>query len=373
MSIPFMDLSGCYDQIYDEIMEKIKYLIDNTRFIGGEEVEKFEEEFADYCNAEYAIACGNGTDALILALHALGIGPGDKVITVPNTFIATAEAVNNVGAQVDFVDVREDTYLMDPMRLRNYLERQESTTNIKAVIPVHLYGQMADMEAIMEIAKEYDLKVIEDAAQAHGAELNEKRAGGYGDVATFSFYPGKNLGAFGDAGAVITNDRNIANKVKMLANHGRIEKYEHQLEGYNSRLDSIQATVLRVKLKYLKEWTTARIKKANYYNELLSEQEVITPVVKNVARHVYHLYVVRTKERDRLRSKLNEMNISTGIHYPIPLHLQPAYNYLGYKVGDYPVSEKVSNEILSLPLWPEITKQEINKVVKEINLWRDEE
>ncbi|MBM7556923.1 DegT/DnrJ/EryC1/StrS family aminotransferase [Halanaerobacter jeridensis] len=361
--IPFMDLSDCYNQVYDEIMEKIGHLIDNTRFIGGEEVNKFEEEFAEYCNTEYCIGCGNGTDALVLALRALEIGQGDKVITVPNTFIATAEAVTNVGAKVDFVDVEEDTYTMDPEKLQNYLKNQDSTDNIKAIIPVHLYGQMANMEEIMKIAREYGLKVIEDSAQAHGAELNGKRPGEYGDIATFSFYPGKNLGAFGDAGALVTNNEGLYKKVKMLANHGRLEeKYKHRVEGYNSRLDSIQAAVLRVKLNYLEEWTEERIKNAKYYDDFLTDKEVVTPVVRKNARHVYHLYVVRANKRDELRNELSNEDISTGIHYPIPLHLQPAYEYLGYKEGEFPISENVSEEIISLPMWPELSNSDIKEI-----------
>ncbi|KXS37345.1 MAG: glutamine--scyllo-inositol transaminase [Candidatus Frackibacter sp. T328-2] len=366
MKIPFMDLSDCYEQIHDEVMKKINYLIDNTRFIGGEEVDKFEEEFAKYCNVEHAIGCGNGTDALVLALRALEIGPGDKVLTVPNTFIATAEAVTNVGAEVDFVDIEEDTYTMSPKKLKEYLEIQGSTSNIKAIIPVHLYGQMADMKAIMKIAEEYELKVIEDSAQAHGAELNGKRPGEYGDIATFSFYPGKNLGAFGDAGAVVTNDDQLAKKISMLANHGRLEKYKHQIEGYNSRLDSIQAAVLRVKLKYLEEWTEGRIENAGYYDELLLNKNIITPTVRNKTRHVYHLYVVRVDKRDELRDKLAGKGISTGIHYPIPLHLQPAYDYLEYNEGHFPVSERASKEIISLPMWAELSYEQINNICKYV-------
>ena len=362
-----MDLSDCYGQVRSEIMDKINNLIDNTRFIGGKEVDNFEKEFAEYCNVDHSVGCGNGTDALVLALKAVGVGRGDKVITVPNTFIATSEAITNVGAEVDFVDIEENTYTMDPEKLREYLENQESVKDIKAVIPVHLYGQMANMEEIMKIAEEYNLKVIEDSAQAHGAELNGKGPGEYGDLATFSFYPGKNLGAFGDAGAVVTNNKDLADKVSMLANHGRLdEKYKHRLEGYNSRLDSIQAAVLRVKLNYLEEWTEARIKNAQYYDKRLEEKKVITPIVREKARHVYHLYVVRVKNRNKLRDKLSNEGVSTGIHYPIPLHLQPAYDYLEYEEGDFPISEKASQEIISLPMWPELTKSQMDYTVKNI-------
>lgn len=363
-----MDLSDSYDKIYNEVMKKIYKLINNTRFIGGEEIDKFEEEFANYCEVSHSIGCGNGTDALILALRALGIDEGDKVLTVPNTFIATSEAVTAVGAEVDFVGIDEKTYTLNPKKLRNYLENENKINNIKAIIPVHLYGQMADMEKIIDIAEKYNIKVIEDAAQAHGAKYKGKGPGQYGDIATFSFYPGKNLGAFGDAGAVVTNNDNLAKKVKMLSNHGRYQKkYEHQIEGYNSRLDTIQAAVLRVKLKYLEEWTKLRIENAKYYDELLSSDNVITPYVQENARHVYHLFVVRVKKRDMLRKVLKENNISTGLHYPIPLHLQPAYKYMDYKKGDFPVSEKSSKEIISLPLWPEMEKETIRKVSHKIN------
>lgn len=367
MSIPFMELSDSYDLIYDEVMEKIKTLIDNTRFIGGEEITKFEEEFADYCNVKNAAACGNGTDAIMIALKALGIGPGDTVITVPHTFIATAEAVTAVGAEVDFVDIDKKTYTMSPDKLEKYIEINKDKKNIKAIIPVHLYGQMADMPKIIEIADKYGLKVIEDSAQAHGAQIEGKGPGEYGDFATFSFYPGKNLGAFGDAGALATNNDQLAKKAKMLSNHGRYkEKYTHQVEGYNSRMDSIQAAVLRIKLKYLDQWTDMRIKNAEKYDELLQDKEVITPFVRDNSKHVYHLYVVRVDNRDELKNKLESNNISVGIHYPIPLHLQPAYDYLGYEKGDFSITETVSEEILSLPMWPELTPKEQSKIVEKI-------
>ncbi|MBZ2174082.1 DegT/DnrJ/EryC1/StrS family aminotransferase [Schnuerera sp. xch1] len=363
-----MDLSGCYNEIYQEVSNKIKYLIDNTRFIGGNEVEQFELEFAKYCNTEYAIACGNGTDALTLALKALDIKTGDTVVTVSNTFIATSEAISSVGASVDFVDIDEKTYTMDPIKLKEYLRKYKVIKNVKAVIPVHLYGQMADMESIMAIAKEFDLKVIEDSAQAHGAKFNGKGPGEYGDIATFSFYPGKNLGAFGDGGALVTNNEYLANKIKMLSNHGRIKKYEHEMEGYNSRLDSIQAAILRVKLRHLNKWNSMRINNANIYKQLLNKNNnIITPFIRNESRHVFHLFTVRLTNRDNVRESLKKDGIATGIHYPIPLHLQPAYRYLGYKKGDFPISEKISNEILSLPMWPELKEEDINYVCKKLN------
>lgn len=365
MKIPFMDLKGPFPNIYDEISEKIKELILSTRFIGGEEVQEFEKEFAQFCQVKHAIGCGNGTDALIIALKALGIGAGDVVITVPHTFIATAEAITAVGAKIEFVDIEEETYTMSPQSLRSYLETRGTTHQIKAVIPVHLYGQMADMESIMQIAKEYNLHVIEDAAQAHGAKWKGKGPGEYGDVATFSFFPGKNLGAFGDAGAMVTNSPDIAKRLKMLANHGRIEKYKHEMEGYNSRLDSIQAAVLRIKLKHLEHWTQMRINNSYYYNQLLTVSNLIKPYAHSDSKHVYHLYVIRVKNRDPLRKKLRP-NISTGIHYPIPLHLQPAYHYLSYKEEDFPISEKISREIISLPMWPELKREEIEHICEQI-------
>jgi len=364
MDIPFMDLSGNYSQVRKEIMNKINKLVDNTRFIGGEEVNKFEKEFADYCNCKKGIGCGNGTDALILALKALDIGQGDKVITVPNTFIATTEAITTAGAEVDFVDIDEETYTMDPEKLKQYLENDPE--DVKAVIPVHLYGQMAEMDKITKIAKKYDLKVIEDSAQAHGAEYRGKKPGEYGDVATYSFYPAKNLGAFGDAGAVVTKNKDLGKKIKMLSDHGREDKYVHKMEGFNSRLDPIQAAVLRVKLRYLDSWVEKRIEKAKIYDELLKDSEVITPTVNEYAKHVYHLYVIRSKNRNQMREYLSNNGISTGVHYPIPLHLQPAYDYLNYNEGSFKNTEQVMEDVISLPFWPEITEKQIGKVVEKL-------
>ncbi|WP_202708677.1 DegT/DnrJ/EryC1/StrS family aminotransferase [Sporosalibacterium faouarense] len=370
MKIPFMDLSGSYPQIYDEVMLKIKKHIDNTRFIGGEDIKKFEKNFSEYCNAENTISCGNGTDALIISLKALGIGPGDTVITVPNTFIATGEAVTAVGAQVDFVDIEEKTYTMDPQKLKEYLHKNSNKKNIKAIIPVHIYGQMCDMERLMKIAEEYNLSVVEDSSQAHGAKFKGKGPGEYGDIATFSFYPGKNLGAFGDGGAIVCNDKELAEKIRKYANHGRVDKYTHQFEGYNSRLDSIQASVLDIKLKHLDGWNELRSKKAKYFSEKLKGVNCIIPYTdKDIYRHVYHLYVIQSDNRDELREFLKEKGISTGIHYPLPLHLQEAYKYLGYKEGDFPTTERIAKRIISLPFWPEIRYEEIDEVVNSIKLF----
>lgn len=354
-------------EIYDEILKRLQFLMNEAKFINGNEVTQFEQEFAQYCQVNYAVGCSNGTDALILALKACQIGPGDTVITVPNTFIATTEAITAVGAHIAFVDIEEDTYTICPRQLLHFLKTHPQALSAKAIIPVHLYGQMANMEEIIKIAKAYDLKVIEDAAQAHGAKFNEKGPGQFGDLATFSFYPGKNLGAFGDAGAVITNNKQLAEKVKMLSNHGRKEKYIHTVEGYNSRLDAMQAAVLRIKLPYLQKWTEMRINHANSYDKILEKEPLFKrPTKREIAYHVYHLYVIETNHRDKIRESLKQKGITTGIHYPLPLHLQPAYHYLSHKKGDFPITEKVSQQIISLPMWPEMTIDQINTVCNEI-------
>ena len=329
----------------------------------GEELKKFEEEFALFCNTKYAIGVANGSDALILALIACGISKGDEVITVPHTFIATTEAISNVGGRVVFVDINPQTYTIEPSKIEEKINEKT-----KAIIPVHLYGQPAEMDSIIELAKKYNLKVIEDAAQAHGAEYKEKKVGSIGNVGCFSFYPGKNLGAYGDAGMVVTDNRKIAEKVKLLRNHGRItKKYEHEIEGYSSRLDNLQAAILRVKLKYLNKWNDRRRKNAKRYNELLSSVSgIITPYEADYVKHVYHLYVLRIQWRDELREELKSKGIATGIHYPIPLHLQPAYKYLGYKERDFPVTEKASQKILSLPMFAELSDSQIDEIVKLI-------
>ena len=361
--IPFVDLKAQYDSIKDEIDEAIQNVLNNTSFIMGEELKKFEEEFARFCNVKYAIGVANGSDALILALRACGIGEGDEVITVSHTFIATAEAISNVGGKVVFVDIDPKTYTIDTSKIEGKISNKT-----KAIIPVHLYGQPANMDPIMRLAKKYNLKVIEDAAQAHGAEYKEEKVGSIGDVGCFSFYPGKNLGAYGDAGMVVTNNEEIAEGIKLLRNHGRInKKYEHEIEAYSSRLDNLQATILRVKLKYLNKWNDMRRKNAKRYNKLLSEMDdIIVPYEADYSKHVYHLYVIRAEGRDKLREELKSKGIATGIHYPIPLHLQPAYNYLGYKRGDFPVTEKASQEILSLPMFAELSDEQIEEIVKLI-------
>ena len=363
--IPFVDLKAQYDSIKDEIDEAIQKVLNNTSFIMGEELKKFEEEFARFCDVKYAIGVANGSDALILALRACRIGKGDEVITVPHTFISTAEAISNVGGKVVFVDIDPKTYTIDVSKIEEKINKKT-----KAIIPVHLYGQPADMDSIMMLAKKYNLRIIEDAAQAHGAEYKEEKVGSIGDVSCFSFYPGKNLGAYGDAGMVVTNNEEIAEKVKLLRNHGRItKKYEHEIEGYSSRLDNLQAAILRMKLRHLNKWNESRRENAKKYNELLSNVDgIITPYEADYVKHVYHLYVIRVEKerRDKLREELKYKGIATGIHYPIPLHLQSAYKYLGYKEGDFPITEKASQEIISLPMFAELSDVQIEEIVETI-------
>lgn len=359
MQVPFVDLKRQYKSIKEEIDSAIQNVLDSTAFIMGENVENFENDFAKFCNVKHAIGVSSGTSALYLALIGAGIKVGDEVITVPNTFIATAEAISHVGSDVKFVDIDKETYNIDTSKIK-------ITKKTKAVIPVHLYGQMAEMDPLMELAEDNNLKIIEDAAQAHGAEYKNRKAGAIGHVGCFSFYPGKNLGAYGDAGMVITNDDEIAEKVRVLRDHGRTEKYKHKIIGFNHRIDALQAVILDVKLRYLDEWTNARRRNARLYNKLLGDVDVVTPVEKEYNKHVYHLYVIRARNRDKLQKHLKTHGISTGIHYPIPLHLQPAYVHLNHKKGDFPITEKYSEEILSLPMFAELTEDEIGYVVKKI-------
>lgn len=361
--IPLVDLKAQYNSIKEEVDEVISRVLNNTSFIMGNELEVFEGEFAEYCNTRYAIGVANGSDALILALLACGIGEGDEVITIPNTFIATSEAISHVGARIIFVDVVPDTFNIDVSKIEDKI-----TKNTKAIMPVHLYGQPADMDPLIILAKKYGLKIIEDAAQAHGAEYKGRKAGSIGDVACFSLYPSKNLGAYGDGGIITTSNEEIANKIKFLRNHGRTsEKYLHDMEGYSSRLDNLQAAILSVKLKYLDVWNNKRRENALIYNRLLENLDgILTPYEAEYCSHVYHLYVIQTKYRDDLREYLKSRGIATGIHYPIPLHLQPAYNHLEYKEEDFPVTERVSQEILSLPMYPELGENHIVKIVETI-------
>jgi len=362
MGVPFLDLRQQYQSIKDEVNISLQQVMDSSRFVLGENVNFLEKEFAGFCETDYAVGVANGTDALRLALIACGIGKGDEVITIPNTFIATTEAISQTGVKIVFVDVNLWTYNIDVSQIEGAINERT-----RVIVPVHLFGEPADMNPIMKIARKYNLKVIEDACQAHGAEYKGKKVGSIGDAGCFSFYPSKNLGAFGDGGMVVTNGNEIAQKIKMLRDHGQIKKYEHLVEGYNSRLDEIQAAILRVKLKRLDEWNKLRRKNASIYNDLLEDvDEVVMPLEAEYAKHVYHLYVIRTHRRDELQDWLKSKGIGTGLHYPIPLHLQRAYEYLGYKEGDFPVAEECAKQILSLPMFPELTQEEIEKVVTEI-------
>ena len=366
MNIPFVDLKAQYDSIKSEIDQAISDVISGTAFIGGPFVKSFESKFAEFCGVKNCVGVGNGTDALFIALKALGIGQGDEVITVANSFIATSEAITMTGAKVVFVDINSWTYNIDVNKIEKKI-----TQNTRAIIPVHLYGQPADMDPILAIAQKYGLYVIEDAAQAHGAEYKGIKVGSIGDMACFSFYPGKNLGAYGDGGAIVTNDDELALKARMLANHGRVEKYNHEVEGFNSRLDGLQAAILNAKLKYLEEWTEKRRKNAYLYNECLKDSGVITPVEIEDVKAVYHLYVVRVGDgkRQELQDYLKANGISTGIHYPIALPNLKAYSYLNHKEDDFPEATKASKEILSLPMFPELGQKQIEYVAEKVKIY----
>ena len=358
--IKFVDLNVQYESIKKDINNAIQEVLDSGRFVLGEKLELFEREFSDFCNSSYAVGTNNGTTALHLALVASGIGKGDEVITAPNTFIATCEAISYTGAIPKFVDMRQDTYNIDADKLEKAI-----TGKTKAIMPVHLYGQPADMKHIMEIAEKHNLMVIEDAAQAHGA-LHHKKNIPFSDVGCFSFYPGKNLGAYGEGGMVVTQDKELYEKMWIYRDHGQEKKNVHKYIGYNYRLEEIQAAILRVKLRHLDAWTEMRRKNAKLYNELFSGSDVISPVEKDYNRHVYHLYVVRVKNRQKLIGHLNSKGIHTGIHYPTPVHLTEAYSNLGYKKGSFPIAEQCADEILSLPMYPELKEEEIKTVVREI-------
>jgi len=363
MEIQFVDLKAQYLSIKDEIDKAILDVISKSAFIGGAYVKSFEESFAAFCNVKFCIGVGNGTDALTIALKALGIGAGDEVITVANSFIATSEAITDAGARVVFVDINPQTYNIDVNKIEKKINQKT-----KAIVPVHLFGQPADMDPIIALAKKYSLKIIEDAAQAHGAVYHERPIGSIGDMACFSFYPGKNLGAYGDGGAILTNNDELTLKARKIANHGRTEKYNHELEGCNSRLDGLQAAILRVKLKYLPEWIDKRQTNAYLYNKYLKDTDLITPVEINNIKAVYHLYVVRVKDgkRQALQDHLKKNGISTGIHYPIALPNLIAYKYLGHTEMDFPEATKASQDILSLPMFPELTVEQIKYVANSI-------
>lgn len=357
MKIPFVDLRLQYEGIKEEINLAISSVLEDTAFIGGKYVKQFEESFAGYIKANHCIGVGNGTDALFVAMRALGIGEGDEVITVANSFIATSEAITMAGARVVFVDCDPLAYTIDVQKVCSAI-----SPRTKAIVPVHLYGQPANMPELLRIAKQHGLFVIEDAAQAHGAEIGGRRIGTFGDVGCFSFYPGKNLGAYGDAGAIVTNDAEVAARCRMLANHGRIDKYDHKFEGVNSRLDGMQAAVLNVKLKYLDGWIEKRRWAASMYKELLATANLDIAHEVEGMRHVFHLYVVRVKGRDAIQAALKDAGIATGIHYPIALPELQAYGYLGHSNGEFPVATRYSREILSLPMYAELTPVQIEYV-----------
>ncbi|HZS16452.1 MAG TPA: DegT/DnrJ/EryC1/StrS family aminotransferase [Candidatus Udaeobacter sp.] len=360
MKVPFLDLKAHHAPYIEEFNRAIGEVIETSAFAGGPFVEKFEQEFAEFCGSSNAVAVGNGTDALWLALLGLGIGEGDEVITVPNTFIATAEAISYCNARPVFVDVDPDTFTMNPAELEKSL-----TERTKAIIPVHLFGQPADMDPILEFARANGLFVVEDAAQAHGAEYKGRKAGTMGDAGCFSFYPGKNLGAFGEAGAVVTNDPELAKQIRMLRDHGQSRKYYHSLMGWNCRMDGIQAAVLSIKLRHLTEANSLRRKHAaEYSNALAGMDEVLTPVESTYARHVYHVYAIRVRERDLVAQNLQEKGIGCAVHYPVPVHLQDACRNLGYKRGAFPIAESLAEQFLSLPMFPELTGEQVEYVVR---------
>lgn len=386
MRVPFLDLITPHKQLEQELLAVVSKTFANAEFIGGPMVDEFEREFAAFCGTKCCIAVNSGTDALRFALMASGIQPGDIVITVPHTFIATTETITQAGGQIAFVDIDESTYTLDSQKLREYLEQncefdsatgkcveRASRRRVFAVIPVHLYGQTADMDPILDLAQKYNLVVIEDACQAHGAEYFSKetnswrKAGSIGKAATFSFYPGKNLGACGEGGAITTNDETMCQLMKMIRDHGQAKKYYHDFEGYNGRLDAIQAGWLSVKLRHLAKWNEARRMLAHRYHELFAEAKdvIVAPLEPEWTRGVYHLYVVRVADRDALQLALAEAGIGTGIHYPIPLHLQKAYAHLPYKPGTFPVTERVASEILSLPMFPQMSIDQQDEVVRK--------
>lgn len=361
LQVPFVDLGAQYRTIAVEVNEATSKVIREADFILGRDVKLFEEEFAAFCGAKYAVGVDSGTSALELALRAYSIGPGDEVITAANTFIATALAISHAGAKPVLVDVDPQTHTIDVAGIARAI-----TQRTKAILPVHLYGHPADMEPIRQLANNLGLVVIEDACQAHGAVYQGTRTGSLGNAAAFSFYPGKNLGAYGDGGMVVTNDRDVAKRLEMLRNYGQTEKYHHLFRGYNRRLDTLQAAILRVKLKYLETWNAARRRNAKLYTDLLEGTGIVTPAEIQGVESVWHLYVIRSEHRDSLREYLGNRGISVGIHYPVPIHLQPAYKDLGYKRGDFPVTEGLARRILSLPMYAELTSQQAEFVARTI-------
>ncbi|MFC1999655.1 DegT/DnrJ/EryC1/StrS family aminotransferase [Chloroflexota bacterium] len=360
MRIEVVNLKAQYRSVQAEVNEAIAGVFDCGSFILGENVEAFEKEFADYCGVDFAVGVASGTDALQLALRACGVGQGDEVITVANTAFATAIAISWSGAWPVFVDV-DNTYTIDVTKIE-----EKITARTKAIMPVHLYGRPVDMDLMVKIAGKHNLMIIEDACQAHGAEYQGKKVGSFGDVGCFSFYPTKNLGAYGDGGIAVTNNEEVARGLRLLRNYGQVARFNHTSKGYNSRLDEIQAAILRVKLKKLDNWNDRRRQHAALYDSLLKESQVVTPPVRKGVKHVYHLYVIRTPDRDQMQEWLGGNGVGTDIHYPIPIHLQPAFKEMGLREGSLPMTEQYAGEILSLPMYPELTEDEVYQVCESI-------
>jgi dTDP-4-amino-4,6-dideoxygalactose transaminase len=362
MKVPFLDLRSQHAPLRAEIDRAIAEVIDESAFAGGPFVVRFEEDFATYCDCPHAVGVGSGTEALWFCLLALGVGPGDEVITVPNSFMATAEAITFCGAKPVFVDVDEHTYTMDPSGLAKAL-----TSRTKAIIPVHLFGQPADMDPIVDFARQHGLFVIEDAAQAHGAEYKGRRVGTLGDAACFSFYPGKNLGALGEAGAVVSKNAELEKKIRILRDHGQVRKYHHTMIGWNGRMDGIQGAVLRVKLRHLERGNELRRSHAERFDRIFDGiAEIVRPVAAASVRHVYHVYAIRIQERDEMIRILDEKGIGSGVHYPVPIHLQEAYRSLGYERGAFPIAERCATELISLPMYPELTSAQVELVGRTV-------
>lgn len=362
MKVPFVDLKAQYLSLKSEIDSAIYSVIEKTAFVRGEFVKEFEEAYAKKYGVKHCISVANGTDAIYISLKALGIGTEDDVITVANSWISTSETITQAGARPVFIDIEPDYFNIDSNKIEKKIAQ-----NTKVIIPVHLYGQPAKIDRIKEICKKYKVFLLEDCAQAHFAEYKDQKVGTFGIAGTFSFYPGKNLGAYGDAGAIITNNDDFAVKAQMFANHGSIKKHHHEIEGINSRMDGIQAAILKVKLKYIDDWNNARHKNAQKYNELLSGlPEIVTPKIRKNCFHIFHLYVIRTRKRDELANHLKSKGINTGIHYPTALPFLHAYKYLGLRPSDFPIAYQFQNEILSLPMFPELTNNQIEYVANSI-------
>jgi dTDP-4-amino-4,6-dideoxygalactose transaminase len=359
--VPFLDLKSQYKGIRNEVLEAVGNVLESAQYTLGSEVFAFEEEFAAYSGGRFGVGVNSGTSALHLALLAAGVGPGDEVITVSATFVATVAAIDYTGARAVFVDVDPTTLTMDPRQVERAI-----TERTKAILPVHLHGQPADMDPLLDLARRKNLVLIEDAAQAHGAEYKGKRVGAVGDMGCFSFYPGKNLGAYGEAGMVVTDNAEYAERMRMLRDWGQERKYHHVHKGFNYRMEGIQGAVLRVKLRHLDAWTEARRRHAEYYNELLMDSGVVAPVEAAYARHVYHVYAIRAGNRDALQQSLQAKEIQTGIHYPIPVHLQKAYRGFGFSEGDLPVTEQAATQLLSLPMFPELERSQILEVCEAV-------